>query len=86
MIPALLDHMWQSTLYAAAAGLLTLALRGNGARIRYWIWLSASVKFLIPLHLLVALGDRLGQWGRYGRRSMQRLRRRLERQGNRRCA
>lgn len=56
MIPALLDDLWQSTLFAAAAGFLTLALRGNGARIRFWLWFVASVKFLVPFSALVALG------------------------------
>jgi hypothetical protein len=37
MITALLDHLWQSTLFAACAGLLTLTLGNNGARIRYWL-------------------------------------------------
>jgi beta-lactamase regulating signal transducer with metallopeptidase domain len=56
----LANHLWQSTFYAAAAGVLTLALRGNAARIRYWLWLTASVKFLVPLWLLIALGAQFG--------------------------
>ena len=60
MIP-LFDHLWQSTLFAAAAGLLTLAFRKSRARARYWLWLAASVKFLIPFSLLVALGSRI-EW------------------------
>jgi len=55
-----LNHVWQSTLFAAAAGLLTLALRNNHARARYWLWLTASVKFLIPFSLLVAMGSHFG--------------------------
>jgi hypothetical protein len=35
--PALANHLWQSTLFAVAAGLLTLALRQQHARIRYWL-------------------------------------------------
>ena len=57
--PALGNHLWQSTLFAAAAGLLTLLLRKNHARARYELWLAASVKFLIPFSLLVSLGSRL---------------------------
>jgi uncharacterized protein (TIGR03435 family) len=57
--PSLADHLWQSTLFAAAAGLLTLMLRKNHAGIRYCLWLAASVKFLIPFSWLVALGGRL---------------------------
>ncbi|MBV8811487.1 MAG: TIGR03435 family protein [Acidobacteriaceae bacterium] len=64
MIPAnwispLANHLWQSTLFAGVAGLLTLALRNNQARTRYCVWLIASLKFLIPLSLLVAIGARL---------------------------
>lgn len=56
MMAALLDHLWQSTLFALAAGLLTLVLRGNGAHTRYWLWFAASAKFLVPFSLLVWLG------------------------------
>ena len=65
MIPAqlspLANHLWQSTLFAALAALLTLALRKNHARMRYWLWLAASVKFLIPFSLLFSLGSQL-EW------------------------
>ena len=48
MIPSafqpLVNHLWQSTLFAAAAGLLTLAFRRNRAQTRHWLWLAASVK------------------------------------------
>jgi bla regulator protein BlaR1 len=37
---ALANHLWQSTVFAGIAGLLTLALRKNHARTRYWLWLS----------------------------------------------
>jgi uncharacterized protein (TIGR03435 family) len=61
--PALGDHLWQSTLFAAAAGSLTFIFRRQHARARYWIWLAASVKFLIPFSVLVNLGSRLA-WSR----------------------
>ena len=57
--PAVANHLWQSTLFAAFAGLLTLALRKNHARTRFWLWLAASVKFLIPFSLLVGIGSHL---------------------------
>ena len=38
------------------AGLLTLALRSNAARIRFWLWFAASLKFLVPFTALVFLG------------------------------
>jgi bla regulator protein blaR1 len=53
------NHLWQSTLFAAVAGLLTLMLRKNHARIRYCLWLAASLKFLVPFSLLVFLGSQL---------------------------
>ena len=63
MAPALGNHLWQSTLFAGAAGLLTLVLRKNHARARYWLWLAASLKFLVPFSLLTSLGSRLA-WSR----------------------
>ncbi len=53
----LLNHLWQSTLFAAIAGLLTLVLRKNRAGVRYWLWFTASRKFLIPCSLLVTIGS-----------------------------
>jgi bla regulator protein BlaR1 len=61
--PSLGNHLWQSTLFAVVAGLLTLVLHKNHARTRYWLWLAASVKFLIPFSLLVGIGSRLA-WSR----------------------
>lgn len=58
---ALGNHLWQSTVFAAVAALLTLLLRKNHARTRYWLWLAASLKFLLPFALLVTAGSRL-QW------------------------
>jgi len=63
MIAMLANHLWQSTLFALAAGLLTLVLRGNHARVRHAIWLAVSLKFLIPFSLLVSAGSHL-QWSR----------------------
>src|SRR6266851_7863513 len=54
------NHLWQSTLFAIVAGLLTLALRTNRAQQRYWLWMAASLKFLIPFSLLVGIGSHLG--------------------------
>lgn len=61
--PGLGNHLWQSTVFAAVAGFLALMLRKNQARFRYWVWLAASVKFLIPFWLLVEVGNRLA-WTR----------------------
>jgi uncharacterized protein (TIGR03435 family) len=58
LIPAgLANHLWQSTLFAIGAALLALALRRNRAQIRYVLWLIASLKFLIPFSLLMAVGS-----------------------------
>ena len=56
MIPAIITHLWQSTLFAGAAWFAALTLRSNRAQVRYWVWLVASVKFLIPFSWLVGLG------------------------------
>ena len=52
-------HLLESTLFAAAAALVAFALRSNRARVRYWVWLAASLKFLFPFALLVDLGSRI---------------------------
>jgi hypothetical protein len=56
---ALFNHLWQSTVVTLIAWLLTLTLRNHQARTRYWVWMVASVKFLIPFSLLIAAGERL---------------------------
>jgi bla regulator protein blaR1 len=61
--PMLGNHLWQSTLFAITAGLLTLVLRKNRARARYGLWLAASVKFLVPFSLLVSIGGHLAWSG-----------------------
>jgi len=53
----LFDHLWQSTLFAGALGFLTLAFRRNAAAVRYGLWFAASLKFLLPLSALLALGE-----------------------------
>jgi bla regulator protein blaR1 len=58
MIP---NHLWQSTVFAGVAALLAFVLRKNHARTRYWLWLAASLKFLIPFSLLVAVGKQI-EW------------------------
>ena len=59
-VSALANHLWQSTVFVAAAWLLAFTLRNNQARIRYWVWLSASLKFLMPFSVLVEAGRRIG--------------------------
>ena len=55
------NHVWQSTLFAGVIAILTLALRHNRARLRYGLWLAASVKFLVPFAMLAAAGGLL-EW------------------------
>jgi bla regulator protein blaR1 len=57
MIAPLTNHLWQSTLVAAGAWLLSAMLRNNRAGVRHGLWLAASLKFLIPFSLLIALGS-----------------------------
>ncbi|MES2473934.1 MAG: M56 family metallopeptidase [Pseudomonadota bacterium] len=61
MTAALLDHLWQSTLVAALIALLALALHNNSARVRFWLWFAASMKFLVPFAALAALGESLAR-------------------------
>ena len=59
MTSVLVDHLWQSTLFALAAAVLTQLLHNNAARCRFWVWLAASMKFLIPFSWLTLLGSQL---------------------------
>lgn len=59
LLSQLVNHLWQSTAFAVALGLLTLTMRENKARVRYWLWMSASLKFVLPFALLVSLGSHL---------------------------
>jgi uncharacterized protein (TIGR03435 family) len=59
MISLLSNHLWQSTLFVLAAGLVASALRKNGAHVRHRIWVIASLKFLVPFSLLMSLGAAL---------------------------
>jgi bla regulator protein blaR1 len=55
------NHLWQSTVFAAAVALLSVACRRNRPRLRYGLWLTASVKFLVPFAMLAAAGGLL-EW------------------------
>jgi bla regulator protein BlaR1 len=59
MIGEITNHLWQSTTFAAAIALLATAFSKNRAEVRYWLWLSASLKFLVPFSLLVGVGIQL---------------------------
>ena len=57
MLTEIVNHLWQSTLVAAALAALAAMLRDDGAHARYWLWWAASVKFLVPFSLLSMLGS-----------------------------
>jgi beta-lactamase regulating signal transducer with metallopeptidase domain len=59
MMLAVLNHLWQSTLWLCGAGLLTLLLRDAGANARYWLWFAASAKFLVPFTALATFGSQI---------------------------
>lgn len=59
MQQAILNHLWQSTLFALAVTAAVSLLRRNSPRVRYWLWLTASMKFLVPFSLLVSAGGRV---------------------------
>lgn len=58
----LLNHLWQSTVVVGIAWLLALSLRSNQAGIRFWVWMAASVKFLLPFSFLIAAGEWIGSF------------------------
>ena len=58
--PALANHLWQATLFAALVLLLTLALRRAAARTRFALWLVAAAKFVVPAAPLALLAERAG--------------------------
>ena len=56
MTTAIVNHLWQSTLFLVASALVALALRRNQAKTRHAVWLAASLKFLLPFSVLISLG------------------------------
>ena len=52
----LLDHLWQSSLVAAAIAGLAFLFRNNSASVRHGLWFAASMKFLLPFSLLAEIG------------------------------
>ena len=54
---ALLNHLWQSTMIVLTMWILAQALRKNRAGTRYWLWMAASIKFLVPFSVLIAAGE-----------------------------
>lgn len=53
----MIQHLVESTVFAAAVWLLTLTLSRHHARARHVLWMAASIKFLVPFSLFVAIGS-----------------------------
>jgi bla regulator protein blaR1 len=56
-VPPIANHLWQSTAFVLAVSLLTLLFGRNRARVRFFLWLAASAKFLVPFSAFMALGS-----------------------------
>jgi bla regulator protein BlaR1 len=61
MMAGLANHVLQSTIFAVVAGMLTLCMSRHPAPARHWVWLAASIKFLVPFWLFVEIGHRLNR-------------------------
>jgi bla regulator protein BlaR1 len=61
-IQALANHLWQSTVFALTMGLVAVAFRRYQARVRYALWFAASLKFFVPLSLLIGLGTQFAHF------------------------
>jgi bla regulator protein blaR1 len=59
-IHEVLDHLWQTTAFAATVAALAFAFRTARARTQCALWMTASVKFLVPFSTLVWAGRHLG--------------------------
>ncbi len=59
ILPALANHLWQSTILVMAVWLLVTCFRRAPARLRYGLWVIALAKFAVPSSLLSALGASL---------------------------
>jgi bla regulator protein BlaR1 len=59
-LPAVANHLWQSTLCAGGVWALSFVHEKNRAAVRYRLWLAASLKFLIPFSLIVKIGSVFG--------------------------
>jgi hypothetical protein len=60
MSAAVANHLWHCTLFAVAAALVVLLLRSYQAKVRFWVWFAASVKFVIPFSMLMSFGAHTG--------------------------
>jgi len=56
-IDVVVNHLWQSSWFVVGAAAVAFALRAHSPKVRHWIWLAASLKFLVPFALLVGVGS-----------------------------
>ena len=57
----MIAHLWESTLVAGAAWVLCrFVFASNHPRVRFAVWLTASIKFLVPFALIVEAGRSMG--------------------------
>ena len=56
----LMHHLWQSTIVCGSVWLLSLMLQRNAARMRFRLWMLASINFLLPFSLLRGFGESVG--------------------------
>lgn len=56
----MLDHLWQTTLFAAITMAVVFLLRRAPARTRYAVWTIALLKFLFPSAMFIYLGKLAG--------------------------
>ncbi len=56
---SLIDHLWQSLLFALLIAALASLARRHGT-LRLWMWRIAGLKFLVPFSLLHGLGGWIG--------------------------
>lgn len=53
----IIEHLWQSTLFGVACGVMIFCLRKGSTGSRHFIAWAAILKFLIPLQALLWVGD-----------------------------
>ncbi|HSR53964.1 MAG TPA: M56 family metallopeptidase [Acidobacteriota bacterium] len=58
--PLTLDHLWHATAFVAVAAGVVWLLRQAPAQARFWVWMLATLKFLLPTAVLVSLFPALG--------------------------
>lgn len=57
--PNVWAHLWETTLFIGLLALAVWLLRRAPARVRYWFWLLAAVKLLVPSLLLAWLASEM---------------------------